>query len=422
VNLREEFVLQALEPGACMAKLCRKFGISRQNGYKWVERFRQEGSEGLRDRSRRPHGSPIQVSGELVLQVLELRHRDGWGPKKLARLLKQRLRKVRGARPPSERTIARILKRAALTKKRKRLVVPPGVVTGAPAPTVETPNDLWTVDFKGWWLAHNGERCEPLTLRDAFSRFVLAAALLESTRTATVKPVFERLFAKYGMPKAILSDNGSPFGCTSAPWGLSELSAWWVSLGIEVLHSRPGCPQDNGGHERVHVEMLQLQEESAPTRQAQQLLCDEWRNKFNHRRPHEALAMKTPAEVYRPKQKRRSPPTIRYHFPAGTPMRRVMANGHFWWRSRSFFLSRALRGHDVALVTEPGATRAKLMFRHLPLGYLDLLSGTKVEPLSDQICHPAPKASSQPLLTAPAAATISAPATAPPGLRALGAR
>jgi len=388
MNLREEFVLLVLEPRACMAKLCRQFGISRQNGYKWVRRYREEGIEGLRDQSRRPLGSRIEASGEVVLQVLELRQRRGWGPKKLQELLRRKLRrKGQEAAVPSMRTIARIIARGGYVKKRRRLALPAGRAREAPVLHVEACNDLWTVDFKGWWRAQDGERCEPLTVRDAHSRYVLRAALLGSTATKVVRPEFQRLFERFGLPKAILSDNGSPFACTSAPCGLSELSAWWVSLGIQVIHSRPGCPQDNGGHERVHVDMLKLERASAPSRQAQQVLCDDWQREFNHVRPHEALAMKTPAQVYRPKAQRLTPKLVTHRYPYGAVLRKVLSNGHFWWRGRSLFLSRSVRGYSVALVCPPGQRLATIMFHHLALGQLDLEGGAKVQPLSEENRH-----------------------------------
>jgi putative transposase len=388
MKLREEFVLLALEPGACMAKLCREHGISRQNGYKWVKRYHEEGIEGLQDRSRRPLGSRVQASGEVVLQVLELRQKRGWGPKKLRELLGRKLKRGGQAAVPSMRTIARIIARAGFVKKRKRLTLPVGRATVAPAPKVEASNDLWTVDFKGWWRAQDGERCEPLTVRDAHSRYVLRAALLGSTATVVVRPEFQRLFERYGLPKAILSDNGSPFACTTAPCGLSELSAWWVSLGIQVIHSRPGCPQDNGGHERVHVDMLNLERASAPSRQAQQVLCDEWQREFNHVRPHEALAMKTPAQVYRPKARRPIPKLVTHEYPKGAVLRKVLANGHFWWRGRSLFLSRSVRGHSIALVCPPRQRLATIMFHHMALGQLELEGGAKVQPMTAENRQP----------------------------------
>jgi transposase InsO family protein len=385
VKLKEEFVLLALEPGACMAKLCRQYGVSRQNGYKWLKRYHEEGVEGLSERSRRPHGSRLQVSGEVVLVVLEMRQRRGWGPKKLREMLRRR-RVLKGQPLPSMRTIARIVARGGMVTKRKRLRPRGELPSEAPAPTVHAENDLWTVDFKGWWRADNGEKCEPLTVRDAHSRYVLQAVLLQRTATVAVRPEFERLFQRYGVPRAILSDNGPPFASVTAPWGLTELSAWWVSLGIQVIHSRPGCPQDNGGHERIHLDMLPLETQSAPSRNEQQVLLDGWRREFNHVRPHEALGMKTPAQVYRPKSRHRSPAKLVSHrYPRGAAIRRVQTNGHFWWQGRALFLSRALRGHAIALIhPQPGQELGTIMFHHLALGQLNLVGGTKVQPIPDQ--------------------------------------
>lgn len=388
VKLREEFVLKALEPGAHMAALCREYGISRQNGYKWLHRFREEGLAGLRDRSRRPRGSRLRASGETVMRVLELRQQYGWGPKKLRTLLERGLKAPDEA--PSKRTIARILARANATKKRRPRLAADTRPEGAPNPTIEGPNDLWTVDFKGWWRAHNGERCEPLTVRDAFSRYVLRVGLLASTKTELVQAEFQRLFERNGLPKAILSDNGPPFGAMRAPWGLTRLAAWWVSLGILVLHSRPACPQDNGGHERVHLDMLGLQERSASNRQQQQVLCNEWQHEFNHVRPHEALDMKTPAEVYVPSPRRLGPKLVERRYPKGAMRRQVSKNGAFWWSGRAFFLSRALHGQTIALVPKTtDKARATLWFHHLLLGELDLERGTRVEPVETRTCHPA---------------------------------
>lgn len=386
MNLREEFVLKALEPTRCMKALCLEYGVSRQTGYKWVERFKAQGMIGLEDRSRRPHGSPVATSGEVVLQVLELRRKHGWGPKKLHHVLSRRLEVEE---VPSRRTIARILDRAGEVKKRRRQQ--PGVTAaeGAPRPEVKNPNDLWTVDFKGWWRAQNGARCEPLTVRDAHSRFVLCTVVLPSPKVEAVREVFERLFEQHGVPKAILSDNGNPFACTRALAELTELSAWWVSLGVEVLHSRPGCPQDNGAHERMHADMLALEAQRSASREAQQVACDEWRHEFNHIRPHESLQMKTPAEVYqpegrRPQGKRLSVATTSY--PEGAIFRRVVRTGYFSWRGRTVFVSRALRGQTVAVICGLDGW-GKVMFYRLVLGRFAMEGGRHVEPIPTAKCQ-----------------------------------
>ncbi|HKR52654.1 MAG TPA: helix-turn-helix domain-containing protein, partial [Pseudonocardiaceae bacterium] len=217
MDLRRQFVLAAVAPGANVSHLCREFGISRNNGHKWIRRFRQEGEAGLADRSRRPLSGP-GTSGETVMQIIELRQRyPKWGPKKLRTLLQGR--STQGD-VPSVKTIARILDRVGeprVRKVRRRLRI---AMRDHEKLEVTTPNDVWTVDFKGWWRTMDGKRYEPLTVRDAHSRYVLALDMLGSMSAQVVKPAFERLFAVYGLPKVIRVDNGAPFACTSAPGGL----------------------------------------------------------------------------------------------------------------------------------------------------------------------------------------------------------
>jgi putative transposase len=382
VKLREQFVLNALEPNANISELCREYGISRQNGYKWLQRFRAEGVEGLKDRSRRPKTLPESTSAELVLQVLELRaSHPWWGPKKLHDVLSKRM----GATPtPSRRTLARILKRTgAIQHRRLRRSPRPGTPKFAPDPPVTAPNDLWTADFKGWWRTHDGARCEPLSVRDVFSRFVLALRALPGTKDASARSEFELLFQRYGMPNAILTDNGTPFACTRAPGGLTALSAWWTSLGIKVYHSRPGHPQDNGGHERLHLDIrFELEDQSAASVEQQQALCDQWRHEFNHVRPHEALEMKRPAEVYHPSTRRRVQiqPVV---YPPGSELRRVVRHGGISWSGRSVHVSRALRDQTVAVLPCEESGRARVLFYDLVLGEFDLHFGQRVQPLTD---------------------------------------
>jgi hypothetical protein len=184
----------------------------------------------------------------------------------------------------------------------------------APTTTAHAPNHVWTVDFKGWWRTLNGDRCEPLTVRDAYSRYLLAVVVC-STKKRHVRPIFEQLFRRHGVPKAIQCDNGVPFVSVRARAGLSSLSAWWVSLGIRLMRSRPGCPQDNGGHERMHSDVrADVQAHPAATRQEQQRIIDRWRQEFNQVRPHQALGGKTPAEVYKVVDRRR-PVRVPYAYP-----------------------------------------------------------------------------------------------------------
>lgn len=373
MSLKIEFVERA-QKGEKLSKLCREFGVSRTTGHKWVRRFREQGYAGLEEESRRPKSAPLATAEDMVMAVLEARGKHpGWGPKKLEVVLRRRFKD----QSPSERTIARILKRAELVRQRRKKR-PPSVVERAPQVHAERPNDVWTVDFKGWWRARDKSRCEPLTVRDAFSRFVFAVVLC-TTKTADVRPIFEQLFRKHGIPHAIQCDNGSPFICSRAPAGLSKLSAWWVSLGIQLVRSRPSCPQDNGGHERMHRDMRQdVQLAPADTRPRQQRDLDKWRQEFNHVRPHQALDGKTPAEVYESMEKAHKP-LVTYESPEFRRVR-VSSCGTFNLRGERHFLSEALAGHEVAL--EPvNPCQMRAWFYGLDLGLIE------VEPVVDDAVY-----------------------------------
>jgi transposase InsO family protein len=368
MDLRSEFVLAATSPGANLSQLCREFGISRTNGYKWIGRFKTEGEAGLEDRSRRPK-TIAGTDGEIVLRVIEMRRRyTRWGPKKLRQLL---LRSGSPSEVPSAKTIARILDRAGeprVRKPRRKLRV---VLRELQPLLAHAPNDVWTVDFKGWWRTRDGRRFEPLTVRDAFSRYVLCLKMLSSMKSAVVKPAFEELFERCGLPTVIRVDNGSPFACTSAPAGLSQLSAWWTSLGIRVSFSRPAHPQDNGAHERMHFDVAdQLEAEPADSLDVQQRAADRWRVEFNQVRPHEALGMRTPAQLYS-----RSPRRYRGirppRYPASYGVRRVNRNGCVHYMGKTVFITESLVGHDVA-VRRTRRGRLAIRFYDLSLGLFDL--------------------------------------------------
>jgi len=365
MSLRIEFVERA-KAGESIASLCREFKISRTTGHKWQKRFEAHGYEGLEEQSRRPKTAPLATGEELVMAVLEARDRHArWGPRKLHGLLRRRF----GDQTPSERTIARILKRADRVRER-RSRRRPSFVDHAPHVQAQVPNEVWTVDFKGWWRSLDGKRCDPLTVRDAFSRFVLAVQLCRPT-TVAVRQVFERLFARHGLPKAIQCDNGEPFVSVRARGGLSQLSAWWLSLGIRLVRSRPGCPQDNGGHERMHADIsAEQQSRPATTRDAQQRELDRWRQEFNHVRPHDALGGKTPADVYKPTERRK--PVVRpYQYPAGIIPVRVHHQGTFAWCGNFYFLSCSLRRQHVGI--QPiDVLHVRAWFRDLDLGTVEI--------------------------------------------------
>jgi transposase InsO family protein len=368
MSLKLEFVERATQPGAKLARVCREFGISRQTGTKWVKRFKVEGYEGLEERSRRPRSSPLSLAEELVMAVLELRDRHpSWGPKKLRGLLERRF----GDSAPSVATIARILRRAGVVQAKRRRR-PIAVIDHAPRIAAAAPNEVWTIDFKGWWRTRDGRRSEPLTVRDAYSRFLLAMTLLPNTTGEAVRVELERLFKKYGLPGAFQCDNGSPFISTRGRGGFTQLSAWWTSHGIRVVRSRPGCPQDNGGHERMHRDVAQeLQPTPSADTPTQQRELDKWRQEFNHVRPHEALGNKTPAEVYTPSQRKLQPPRP-FPYPAALTVRSVDASGHAYWQGERCYVGTAFAGHRVGFEPLEGL-RWKLWFRDVDLGLIELL-------------------------------------------------
>lgn len=362
-----EFIEKAGTPGANISALCREYGISRQTGHKWLRRYREQGYVGLSDQSRRPTSSPLATGEEIVVQILELRDRHStWGPDKIARVLDRSL----GTLAPSRSTVSRVLQRLGKTRRR-RARVRVWSVDERPRVEVKAPNDLWTIDIKGWWRAQNGERCEPLTVRDAFSRKVLAVTLLARTGAQQVKRVLVELFERHGLPTAMQCDNGPPFICVRARGGLTLLSAWMISLGIKLVRSRPGCPQDNGGHERMHRDLSELELRPARTRRAQQRACDRWMVDFNEVRPHDALGGKTPAEVYRDSN-RRSLASLVPSYPPEWKTRRVSRNGNVSINDDSVFLSTALIGHIVGLRQED-ALRWHASFFDVDLGTLEII-------------------------------------------------
>ncbi len=377
MTLREEFVLRAKAPGANKSLLCREYGVSRKTGHKWIQRFETGGVEALQDMSRRPHRAVNATDGETVLRILEARHaHPRFGPKKLrALLVRTNCREV-----PTVRTIARVLLRAGepLVRPRRRRQETLGVVREAPTSKPAKPNALWTVDFKGWWRTRDGRRCEPLTVRDGFSRFVLCALMLASTKGQEVKKAFERLFEQYGLPDAIQVDNGPPFASTKARCGLTRLSAWWVSLGIRVIRSRPACPQDNGGHERMHGDIAQEVEMSpAQDPEGQQRRLHRWREEFNQVRPHEALEMKVPAELYHRSHRRYLGPLCPC-YPVGVELRRVSADGHLKVDSKGLFLGSGLARQDVG-VQRSAQDRLRIRYYNLVLGEFILVNGRWIE-------------------------------------------
>jgi transposase InsO family protein len=291
---RLRFVARLLD-GEAMTQVCRDFGISRKTGYKIFTRYKEHGLEALSDRSRRPVRYANQLPPQLESLIVRLkRDKPHWGARKIRELLVSRL--AGDVRIPAQSTIHAVLHRHGLVKTPGR---PHQRATGTPLSTGAAPNDLWCADFKGEFKLGNGQYCYPLTVTDHASRFLLLCEALESTREDWAITAFEQLFQERGLPTAIRSDNGVPFASPNALFNLSKLSVWWLRLGIAIERIQPGHPQQNGRHERMHLTLKQ--ETTRPpglNSLQQQARFDAFRQEFNTERPHEALAMKCPAEVY----------------------------------------------------------------------------------------------------------------------------
>jgi transposase InsO family protein len=357
---RMEFGLKALQTDNFRA-LCQEYGISPKTGYKWRERMLRYGLAGMAEQSRRPRSHADELAEGVICEMVRLKqaHRH-WGPRKIRELY---LRKHGTA--ASESSFKRVLERAGLTQPRRRRVRAAQAGRLWSGQRAQAPNEVWTVDFKGWWYDVDGRRCEPLTVRDEHSRYVLELRRMADARTATVRDCFERLFERHGLPGAIRSDNGSPFAHVRGLLGLSRLSAWWVALGIDLERGRPGHPQDNGGHERLHRDIRTELEPGT----AQQEALDLWRQEFNHERPHEALGMRCPGEVYQKSQRlyEGSPEDLEY---PGLHARRVGPQGRIMWGGMPLFITTSLAGWSVGLKPmEKG--RLEVWFGRLLLGWID---------------------------------------------------
>jgi transposase InsO family protein len=296
---RLRFVARLLD-GEAMSLLCRDFGISRKTGYKIFNRYKEHGLVALTDRSRRP----VRFANQLPVQLENLivrfkRNKPHWGARKIRELLIRRL--PGDYRIPAKSTVHAVLDRHGLVKRmgRKR-----NRASGTPLSDGALPNELWCADYKGEFKLGNRKYCYPLTVTDHASRFLLMVEGLDSTRQETAFTAFERLFAQRGLPSAIRSDNGVPFASANALFNLSKLSVWWLRLGIAIERIRPGCPQQNGRHERMHL-TLKKETTRPPGMNSlqQQAKFDDFIDEFNNERPHEALDMKLPAEVYTPSKR-----------------------------------------------------------------------------------------------------------------------
>jgi transposase InsO family protein len=370
---RIRFVGEWLAGDVSRTELCELYGISRKTGYKWIERYVSAGAAGLAERSSAPHEHGRATPVELVEKIVELRRaRPTWGPRKLVAKL-ERLHPDLAW--PSHSTAHEILKRAGLVCRRRLHRRPPPYPGALTIP--EEPNHVWAVDHKGWIVLGDGGRCEPLTLADSYSRYLLAASAGSSTRAGQARPVMERAFRTYGLPRVIRSDNGQPFASTGVT-GLSRLSVWWIKLGIHPERITPGKPQQNGRLERLHRTLLEAMRPTSPNRAHQARRFQAFRRDYNHERPHQALDQSPPATFYTPSPRPMPRKLADPDYPSAMITRRVRANGEIKILGGSVHISSALAGEGVGI--EQTETGWRVWFYSQPIGLLDH-TGRKLSPI-----------------------------------------
>lgn len=371
---KRSFIDEMLKQAKPFRELCREYGISEKTGYKWRKRFYEQGYTGLAEESRAPQGHPNTIDGDTAAELIRLRlAHPSWGGKKLLVLYER-------AHPnlplPSLSSVNRIIDKAGLLKKKR--VHRASITSDCPRLNqtleVHEPNDVWCIDFKGWWRS-DSEICEPFTVRDKYSRKVLCVKLMSSKKAEDVRSIMADLFRKYGLPKAIHSDNGAPFAATHGILGLTVLSAWWITLGILPERSLPGCPGQNGSLERMHADIAREIEGKIPGGiAANQAALDAWVEEYNSVRPNEAIGMRTPDELYRQSPRKYCGDFDILEYPAGYLPRKVFKSGEIILNGVRVSIGSALRGWHVGLRARKQPGLYDVFLAEFLLGTLDMTS------------------------------------------------
>ena len=367
VILRKQFIEEYLDKNyPSFSYLCASYSISTKTGYKWLDRFRSGGFNNLEDQSRAPHTTPHRTPDdicELIIQT-KLAHIH-WGPKKILDSLKKH---HPSTKLPADSTAGEILKAAGLVKKRKKRyhVSADEQAFG----DCQENNHTWGVDYKGQFKLGNGQWCYPLTITDNHSRYLLQCKALKSTAYSDAKDWMEQCFREYGLPQNIRSDNGTPFSSMAAG-GISRLSKWWIQLGIQPQRIKPGHPQQNGRHERMHKTLKQETiKPPAYNERSQQTKFDDFKTEFNHERSHEALQRKCPAEVYEPSSTSYPDTLPEIVYDEGCETRKVKRGGEIKWKGHHIYISQVL-SHDRISLEEIDNNLWEVCYGFYKLGELD---------------------------------------------------
>jgi len=363
---RMKFLGMYLEHEWDMASLCRHFGISRKTGYKWISRYIEEGPVGLTDHSRAPLSHRFAVADPIIEAIIKARRdHPTWGPRKLRAWLN---RVCPHGHWPAASTMGEILRRHGLTVPRRRSRK--GAPYTEPLQHCDSPNAVWSADFKGWFITGDGRRCDPLTITDNYSRYLFRCQAVKMTGYDMVQPIFKAAFREYGLPDAIRTDNGPPFATTTVG-SLSRLSIWWLKLGILAERIEPGKPAQNGRHERMH-RTLKHETATPPKRtwRLQQQAFDLFRQEYNHDRPHEGIGDDIPANLYQPSPRRYPLEVPQITYPDDMTVRWVHSQGDLRWNCHQIYLSETLAGEPVGL-RQTDNDRWEIYFGPIKLAILD---------------------------------------------------
>ncbi len=372
---RIKFIARILD-GESMAGVCRDFNVSRKTGYKILSRYKDVGLHGLSDRSRRPYRQANQLPVQIETLIVRFkREQPNWGAPKI----RERLRRLYpDIHTPAISTVHAVLDRHGLVKARRRRR---NKATGTPLSASDQPNDLWCADYKGEFMLADRRYCYPLTITDFASRYLIACEALHTTKETYAFSVFQRVFEEFGLPRAIRTDNGVPFASPNALFNLSKLSVWWLRLGIGIERIKPGNPQQNGRHERMHLTLkLETTKPAAGSFLQQQAKFDDFIDCFNNERPHQALGMQSPAHRYQPSPRPyKGLPDISYPFHDKEVT--VTSCGRICFRTRKINLSQVFAGQTIG-IKQTDDRIWLVSFMDYDLGYFDDET-CRLEPLAN---------------------------------------